>query len=102
MKILISGDGCNGANEIEDEYTRLDEDGNPYQLSCYEYDYQDLPVNFTGNFTDLTNLDDFTRLCPKFANWGCFTGSFDPNGFNLGSSLFEAQIHKVIYPKETK
>ena len=90
------GDECNGANEIELEYSRLDENGNPVNLSCYEYTYDDLPDwwnPLNGSTSDLTNLNDKTRFCPAFANWGCFMGTIEPVSLP-NVQVFHSQINK--------
>ena len=83
-------DGCNSNNDVEDEYTKLDEEGNPVELECYEYSDVDLPDSPGDDFDQLPNLNDKTRDCPRFANWGCFTANFSSNGVDIGDSYSDS------------
>ena len=90
-------DGCNSGSDVVDQFTRLDEFGIPVELECYEFaGIRELPDGITGNLDGYPDLNDNVRKCPKFANWGCFTGNFTEvegsqykNSINKGCSMFD-------------
>ena len=101
---MCDGNNCNTDQEVELGYTGYDEAGNQKEVTCYEYsskfDYQG-PEDVTDiDIEDMANIDAKERICPRFANNGCFKGKstvpqgsiFEgafPNAFNKGCSMFD-------------
>ena len=77
------GDGCNGNNDVNQEHSRLDEEGNPISLECYAYS-----KNSTGDW------DDEVMQCPNYANWGCFTGNFTNVEWEHNNADYVDQLNK--------
>ena len=102
--LMCDGNDCNTDKEVELGYTGYDEAGNQKEITCYEYssnfDYQG-PEDVTDiDIEDMANIDARERICPRFANNGCFKGKstvpqgsiFEgafPNAFNKGCSMFD-------------
>ena len=101
--ITCSNENCNIDNDVELLYSKLDENGEPVEISCYEYDTSQLPPG-TNDLNSATNIDFYTRNCPRFANNGCFRGNATNNQDNeflngdtiaKGCSMFDATIDGV-------
>ena len=74
--LVCDGNDCNTDKEVELGYTGYDEAGNQKEITCFEYsskfDYQG-PENVTDiDIDDTANIDAKERICPRFANNGCF------------------------------
>ena len=81
-------DGCNSGSDVIDQFTRLDEYGNPVELECYEFaGVRELPDGITGNLDGYPDLNDNVRKCPNFANWGCFAANFTEGEFSNSAVL---------------
>ena len=86
---ICLGDGCNNNREVQSAHTRLDENGDPVEIECYD---------FASAYEDFDQIGQRTRKCPNFANWGCFTANFTARyqddsypslTINQGCSMFE-------------
>ena len=81
-------DGCNNNRDVQKSHTKLDENGDPVELECYDY---------SAEFDD-GELNTRIRKCPNFANWGCFVANFTARNLddwypelaiNQGCSMFD-------------
>ena len=82
--------GCNSNSDVYDSLTRVDENGDPVQLSCnvFASEFDDWITNDPNwdetnpDFNLLDNLDARQMDCPNFANWGCFSANYTEGEFS--------------------
>lgn len=88
---------CNDGNDVELLYSDRDENGDPRDLHCYEFDMDKLSESGLSSYEDnnIPNSDWYVRKCPRWANQGCFRADqiwqegFETNNtFNKGCSMF--------------
>ena len=65
---------CNDGNDVELLYSDRDENGDPRDLHCYEFDMDKLSESGLSSYEDnnIPNSDWYVRKCPRWANQGCF------------------------------
>ena len=81
---VCQGDACNNNLDVENENIRKDQNGEPVNLSCYQ---------FVSKLESHKHYNSNLQQCPRFANWGCFSGDFTPANFDTGD---KDAFNKVI------